>query len=85
VTWKIPESGQVFERRSDGVIVRNIHRVEFMLDVGPTHLPCYVNTSAEMRGGQLTEEQFEQLQQLAAGSMLQPPTPIEFLFANSSR
>lgn len=78
VTWKIPESGQSFERRADGMIVRNIKSVAVMFDVGPTHIPCYTGTSAEMRS-ELTAEQLEELQRLAIKSLLEPPTPIEFL------
>lgn len=75
VTWKVNE--QTFERRSDGKIVRNIHSVELMLDVGPTHIPCYASTSAEMRS-ELSREQVADLERLAAGQLIEPPTPIEF-------
>lgn len=80
VTWKVPENGQSFERRSDGAIVRNIRRVAAMLDVGPTHLPAYVGTSAELRS-QLTTEQAATIAELARKALREPPTPIEFYFA----
>lgn len=83
VTWKIGEDGQSFERRSsDGAIIRNIHRVGFMIDVGPTHSPAYTSTTAEMRSDPqyvpLAERDVESLAELAQQYLLEPPTPVEF-------
>lgn len=84
VTWKVPESGQSFERRSsDGAIIRNIRKVAVMLDVGPTHLPAYVGTSAELRS-QLTDEQAAEVAAMARRALREPPTPIEFYLAMRS-
>jgi uncharacterized protein len=76
VTWQVPPNGQSFERRSDGMISRNIRRVAVMVDVGPTHLPAYTATSAEMRS-QLTEQQVAEIAAAARRELLEPPTPIE--------
>jgi phage head maturation protease len=78
VTWRLdPKGGQSFERRSDGMIVRNILKVAECIDVGPTHIPCYAGTSAEMRS-ELTDADIELLRMRAKEFLIEPPTPIEF-------
>jgi len=77
VTWRIPSDGQSFERRSDGMIVRNIHRAAVVIDVGPTHSPAYSGTSAEMRS-EVTGEQLAEIRAVALRSLIEPPTPAEF-------
>jgi HK97 family phage prohead protease len=76
VTWQVPPNGQSFEKRSDGSIIRNIRRVAAVFDVGPTHIPAYTATSAELRS-ELTAEQIELLTRTAHQSLLEPPTPVE--------
>ncbi|HBE71248.1 MAG TPA: HK97 family phage prohead protease [Planctomycetaceae bacterium] len=70
-TFNIGE--EKFERRSDGKVIRNIHRFASVLDVGPTHLPTYSGTSAEFRSATTLEDYARQ--QLG----IEPPTPVEFL------
>lgn len=77
VTWLVNDSGQSYDRRSDGMIVRNIYRVEELADVGPTHLPCYSATSAEMRSRDLSPDELEELLVTARSRLLDPPTPAE--------
>ncbi|HBE68821.1 MAG TPA: HK97 family phage prohead protease [Planctomycetaceae bacterium] len=70
-------SGQSFERRSDGKIIRNLRKFRSVSDVGPTHLPSYRGTTAEFRSaGTLAD-----LDRMAAEALgLEPPTPVEFYF-----
>lgn len=84
VTWKIPPNGQSFERRSDGKVIRNIRQVAVLIDVGPTHIPAYTGTSAEMRA-QLTEDQLAEMRSRILAEMIEPPTPIEIYLAMRGR
>jgi uncharacterized protein len=76
VTWQVPANGQDFEKRADGMIIRNIRRAAALFDVGPTHIPCYVGTSAELRS-ELTAAAIAAIARQAELALIEPPTPIE--------
>lgn len=79
MTWLLPREGRNYERRSDGVIIRNITRIDAILDVGPTHKPYYTGTSSEMRS--VGVDTADRIIAEARGELVDPPTDLDFYIA----